>query len=87
MYALYYPQVNFLMGFLLGLRAFTAAVIGGIGNIPGAMVGGVIIGLLESYATGYVSGRWTDVVVFGTLIAVLVVRPSGLLGERVAERV
>lgn len=87
MYALYYPQINFLMGFLLGLRAFTAAVIGGIGNIPGAMVGGFVIGLLESYATGYVSGRWTDVVVFGVLIAVLVVRPSGLFGEQVVERV
>ncbi|MBN0048473.1 branched-chain amino acid ABC transporter permease [Streptomyces actuosus] len=87
MYALYYPQVNFLMGFLLGLRAFTAAVLGGIGNIPGAMVGGFLIGLLESYATGYVAGRWTDVVVFGVLIGVLVIRPSGILGERVAERV
>jgi branched-chain amino acid transport system permease protein len=87
MYALYYPQINFLMGFLLGLRAFTAAVLGGIGNIPGAMVGGILIGLLESYATASVSGRWTDVVVFGVLIAVLVVRPRGLLGERVAERV
>ncbi len=87
MYALYYPQINFLMGFLLGLRAFTAAVIGGIGNIPGAMVGGFVIGLLESYATGYISGRWTDVVVFGVLIGVLVVRPSGLFGEQVVERV
>lgn len=87
MYALYYPQINFLMGFLLGLRAFTAAVLGGIGNIPGAMVGGIVIGLLESYATGYVSGRWTDVVVFSVLIGVLVVRPSGLFGEQVVERV
>jgi len=87
MFALYYPQINFLMGFLLGLRAFTAAVLGGIGNIPGAMVGGFVIGLLESYATGYVSGRWTDVVVFGVLIGVLVVRPSGLFGEQVVERV
>ena len=87
MFALYYPQINFLMGFLLGLRAFTAAVLGGIGNIPGAMVGGFVVGLLESYATGYVSGRWTDVVVFGVLIGVLVVRPSGLFGEQVVERV
>ena len=83
----YYGQINFLMGFLLGLRAFTAAVLGGIGNIPGAMVGGVLIGLLESYASGYISGAWKDVAVFAVLIAVLVVRPSGIFGERVVERV
>lgn len=87
MSGVYYGQVNFLMGFLLGLRAFTAAVLGGIGNIPGAMVGGLLIGLLEAYASGYVSGSWKDVAVFGVLIAVLVVRPSGLFGERVVERV
>jgi branched-chain amino acid transport system permease protein len=83
----YYGQISFLMGFLLGLRAFTAAVLGGIGNIPGAMVGGFVIGLLESYASGYISGAWKDVAVFGVLIAVLVVRPSGIFGERVVERV
>jgi branched-chain amino acid transport system permease protein len=87
MSGVYYGQINFLMGFILGLRAFTAAVLGGIGNIPGAVVGGVLIGLLESYASGYVSGAWKDVAVFGVLIAVLVVRPSGIFGERVVERV
>jgi branched-chain amino acid transport system permease protein len=87
MSGVYYGQISFLMGFILGLRAFTAAVLGGIGNIPGAMVGGFLIGLLESYAAGYVSGAWKDVAVFGVLIAVLVVRPSGLFGERVVERV
>ncbi|HVD00062.1 MAG TPA: branched-chain amino acid ABC transporter permease [Candidatus Dormibacteraeota bacterium] len=86
MLGLYYVQIQFTMGFLLGLRAFTAAVLGGIGNIPGAMAGGMIIGLLEAYTTGYLSGKWEDVVVFGVLITVLVVKPTGLFGERVAER-
>ena len=86
MLGIYYIQIQFTLGFLLGLRAFTAAVLGGIGNIPGAMVGGMLIGLLEAYTTGYVSGAWEDVVVFGVLITVLVVKPTGLFGERVAER-
>ena len=86
MIGLYYTQINFFLGFLLGLRAFTAAVLGGIGNIPGAMVGGLLIGLLESYCAGYLSGRWQDVFVFGVLITALVIKPTGLLGERVAER-
>lgn len=87
MLGLYYVQITFTMGFLLGLRAFTAAVLGGIGNIPGAMVGGMIIGLLQAYTTGYISGKWQDVIVFGVLIAVLVVKPTGIFGERVADRV
>ncbi len=86
MLGIYYVQIQFTMGFLLGLRAFTAAVLGGIGNIPGAMAGGMLIGLLESYTAGYLSGKWQDVIVFGVLIAVLVVKPTGLFGERVAER-
>ena len=86
MLGIYYAQIHFSHGFLLGLRAFTAAVIGGIGNIPGAMAGGMLIGLLEAYTAGYISSKWQDVVVFGVLIAVLVVRPTGLFGERVAER-
>jgi branched-chain amino acid transport system permease protein len=86
MEGLYYTQINFFMGFVLGLRAFTAAVLGGIGNIPGAMAGGILIGLLEAFSAGYVSSRWTDVLVFGVLIAVLVIKPTGLFGERVVER-
>jgi branched-chain amino acid transport system permease protein len=86
MIGLYYTQINFFLGFLLGLRAFTSAVLGGIGNIPGAMAGGLIIGLLESYCAGYLSSRWQDVFVFGILITVLIVKPTGLFGERVAER-
>lgn len=86
MLGIYYIQIQFNNGFLLGLRAFTAAVLGGIGNIPGAMAGGMIIGLLESYTAGYLSSKWQDVIVFGVLILVLVIRPMGLFGERVAER-
>src|SRR5216683_2437024 len=86
MLGIYYIQIQFTFGFLLGLRAFTAAVLGGIGNIPGAMAGGFLIGLLEAYTTGYVSGKWEDVIVFAVLIGVLVVKPTGLFGERVAER-
>lgn len=87
MEGLYYTQINFIMGFLVGLRAFTAAVLGGIGNIPGAMVAGLLIGLLQSFSAGYFSARWTDALVFLVLILVLVVRPTGLFGERVVERV
>jgi branched-chain amino acid transport system permease protein len=83
---LYYSQISFLMGFLIGLKAFTAAVLGGIGNIPGAVVGGFVLGILESLAAGYYSSRWKDVVAFAILIIMLVVRPRGLLGERVVER-
>ncbi|EEA04532.1 inner-membrane translocator [Burkholderia sp. H160] len=86
MEGLYYTQINFFMGFVLGLRAFTAAVLGGIGNIPGAMAGGILIGLLEAFGAGYVSSQWTDVFVFCVLIAVLVIKPTGLFGERVVER-
>jgi branched-chain amino acid transport system permease protein len=86
MLGIYYVQIQFTEGFLLGLRAFTAAVLGGIGNIPGAMAGGMMIGLLESYSTGYLSGKWEDVIVFGVLITVLVVKPTGIFGERVAVR-
>lgn len=83
---LYYSQISFLMGFLLGLKAFTAAVLGGIGNIPGAVLGGFLLGVMEGLAAGYFSSRWKDVVAFAILIIILVVRPRGLLGERVVER-
>ena len=83
---LYYGSVNFRMGYVPGLKAFTAAVLGGVGNIPGAMVGGFIIGLLETFGAAYVSGAWKDAIAFVILITVIVVRPTGLLGERTAER-
>jgi branched-chain amino acid transport system permease protein len=83
---LYYGSVNFRMGYVPGLKAFTAAVLGGVGNIPGAMVGGFIIGLLETFGAAYVSGAWKDAIAFIILITVIVARPTGLLGERTAER-
>jgi branched-chain amino acid transport system permease protein len=83
---LYYGSVNFRMGYVPGLKAFTAAVLGGVGNIPGAMVGGIIIGLLETFGAAYISGEWKDAIAFVILITVIVARPSGLLGERIAER-
>jgi branched-chain amino acid transport system permease protein len=83
----YYGKIDFLMGFIIGLKAFTAAVIGGIGNIPGTMLGGLVLGLLESFGTHWVGGQWRDVFAFGFLILFLTVRPTGLLGERVTERV
>jgi branched-chain amino acid transport system permease protein len=83
---LYYGSVNFRMGYVPGLKAFTAAVLGGVGNIPGAMLGGLIIGLLETFGAAYISGEWKDAIAFIILITVIVARPTGLLGERVAER-
>lgn len=83
----YYGKIDFLMGFSIGLKAFTAAVIGGIGNIPGAMLGGLTLGLLESFGTHWLGGEWRDVFSFGCLILFLTIRPTGILGERVTERV
>lgn len=87
MAAAYYGSIDFLMGFVIGLKAFTAAVIGGIGNIYGAMLGGLVLGLLESFGTHLFGGEWRDVFAFGFLILFLTFRPTGILGERVTERV
>ncbi|MGQ5226880.1 branched-chain amino acid ABC transporter permease [Streptomyces sp. yara] len=91
-----YGQIDFKMGFILGLKAFTAAVLGGIGNIYGAMIGGVVLGVVETLATAYIadipgldqfgSQSWAEVWAFILLILVLLFRPQGLLGERVADR-
>ena len=83
----HYSTVNFHDGYLTGMKAFTAAVLGGIGNIPGAMVGGLLLGLIEGLSAGYVSTQWKNVIAFAVLVLVLLFRPRGLLGERVAERV
>lgn len=83
----YYGKIDFLMGFIIGLKAFTAAVIGGIGNIRGAVLGAVVLGLLESFGTALLGSQWRDVFAFGFLILFLTFRPTGLLGERVTERV
>ncbi|MEU1039325.1 branched-chain amino acid ABC transporter permease [Streptomyces sp. NPDC005551] len=95
-YGLKYGQVQFRMGFILGLKAFTAAVLGGIGNIYGAMIGGLVLGIAETMATAYIADvpgmdqlggqSWANVWAFVLLILVLLLRPQGLLGERVADR-
>jgi branched-chain amino acid transport system permease protein len=84
---LYYGQVNFTMGWIYGMKAFTAAILGGIGNIPGAMVGGLLLGVVEALGAAYLSVAWKDAFAFCVLILILIVRPTGLLGERVAEKV
>jgi branched-chain amino acid transport system permease protein len=84
---LYYGVIDFYIGFLAGVKAFTAAVLGGIGSLPGAMLGGLLIGLVEAFYAGYFSAEYKDVAVFGILILVLVLRPSGLLGRPDVEKV
>jgi branched-chain amino acid transport system permease protein len=80
-FGLYYNFTSFLVGFAAGLRAFTAAVLGGIGNVTGAMVGGIIIGLIEAMSGQFIATAWTDVIIFSILVLVLVFRPAGLLGR------
>jgi branched-chain amino acid transport system permease protein len=87
MVGLLYGQINFTMGWVYGLKAFTAAILGGIGNIPGAMVGGILLGVIEAMGAAYISIAWKDAIAFVVLILILIVRPTGLLGERVAEKV
>jgi branched-chain amino acid transport system permease protein len=81
-----YGQAHYYMGFMLGLKAFTAAVMGGIGNLWGAMVGGLILGLVENVGLIFVRGDYKDIFAFIVLVAVLIFRPQGLIGEKVAER-
>ena len=83
----YYGKIDFLMGFIIGLKAFTAAVIGGIGNIKGAMLGGLVLGFVEAFGAEWFGGQWRDVFAFAVLILFLTLRPTGILGERVTERV
>ena len=80
-------QINFFIGFIAGIKAFTAAVLGGIGSIPGAVLGGFILGLTESFATGYVSSDYEDVFAFSLLILILIFRPAGILGKASLEKV
>lgn len=86
-YGLYINTIGFQMGFQNGLYAFTAAVLGGIGSIPGAVVGGLVIGLVRSLSSAYVGERWTGAIVFAILIVILVFRPEGLLGKATKEKV
>jgi branched-chain amino acid transport system permease protein len=85
-FGLYYNFTSYVVGYTAGLRAFTAAVLGGIGSIPGAMLGGIIIGLIESLGGQLIATRWTDVIIFTILILVLVFRPNGLLGRLVPRK-
>jgi branched-chain amino acid transport system permease protein len=90
----YYGIAHYYMGFLLGLKAFTAAVLGGIGNLAGAMLGGILLGIIEALGAGYIGAltggvlgsNYQDIFAFIVLILVLTLRPQGLLGERVADR-
>jgi branched-chain amino acid transport system permease protein len=87
MVGLYYGIVDFFMGYIAGLKAFTAAVLGGIGNLRGAMLGGLLLGLAESFGAGFIGAQWRDVIAFAVLITVLVFRPGGVLGEQLPEKV
>ena len=84
---IYYREVYFNMGWLYGLNAFVAAIVGGIGNIPGAMLGGILLGVFNAFIAGYVSSSWSEAFTFILLIGILIFRPTGILGERVAEKV
>ena len=94
LFGTYYGVAQYTMGSVLGLKAFCAAVLGGIGNIPGAMVGGLVLGLLEAFAASYLSlltggafgAEYKDIFAFSMLILILIFRPKGLLGEVVRER-
>ena len=87
LFAMNYGSLNFHDGYLAGLKAFTAAVFGGIGSIPGAMIGGILLGVFEGFGAGYVSSAWKDVFAFVLLVALLLFRPSGILGENISEKV
>lgn len=82
-----YPQISPYTGAMPGIKAFTAAVFGGIGSIPGAMIGGVVLGIIESLSKAYISSQMSDAIVFAVLILVLLVKPTGLLGKKINEKV
>jgi branched-chain amino acid transport system permease protein len=86
MVGVYYGSFDFTLGWIFGLKAFISAILGGIGNIPGAMLGGFMLGIIETLGAGYVSAQWKDVIAYFILIVILIVRPTGLLGEVVAEK-
>jgi branched-chain amino acid transport system permease protein len=87
MSGLAFNQITNTIGFLAGLKAFTAAVVGGIGSIPGAMIGGIFIGLCEAYSASYISSEYSDLIVFGILIVTMLLRPQGLFGQRPLQKV
>jgi branched-chain amino acid transport system permease protein len=81
LFTLVYDQTRFNIGFILGVKSFTAAVLGGIGNLKGALLGGLVLGLVENYGSAIFGGQWKDVIAFTVLLVVLMFRPTGLLGE------
>jgi len=87
MFLLYYGVIDFFIGFVAGIKAFTAAVLGGIGNLPGAMLGGLLIGLIETFWSAYFTVEYKDVAAFGILVLVLIFLPTGLLGRPDVEKV
>ncbi len=86
MVGMYYTQINHMIGFVPGLKAFTAAVLGGIGNVPGAMIGGLFLGLIEAFSAQAIPAVYKDVVAFGLLVLVLILRPTGILGEVIGKK-
>jgi branched-chain amino acid transport system permease protein len=87
MVAMYYGLVNYFIGYVAGIKAFTAAVLGGIGSIPGAMLGGIVLGIVESLGASYLSSEYKDAYAFIILIIILLIKPSGLLGKKLEEKV
>jgi len=87
LYGLNYPSIDPLMGILPGIKAFVAAVLGGIGNIPGAALGGMIIGILETFVVGYISPAYRDAIAFAILILILLFKPTGIMGKKEIEKV
>ncbi|WP_028972571.1 branched-chain amino acid ABC transporter permease [Spirochaeta cellobiosiphila] len=87
LYALAYPQIDPYMGVMPGLKAFVAAVLGGIGSIPGAMIGGLVMGLAETFTKGFINSQLADAVVFGLLIVILLIKPTGIMGKNIKEKV
>lgn len=87
MYAVYNNTVFFQMGFRVGIDAFSAAVLGGIGSLPGAVLGGILIGVIRAFSDQYIATQWTNVIVFSALVLVLIFRPSGILGSKLREKV
>jgi branched-chain amino acid transport system permease protein len=85
MLSMYYGVARYDMGLIPGIKAFTAAILGGIGNIPGAMLGGIVLGVAEGLTAGYISADYKDVFAFVLLILILILKPQGLLGEKISQ--